>query len=140
MSLWVTVFILFVILWLIEGYLKNISDNLSYLIDLLEHNDKLDDDEQVDQTKEQDNQIRSRRDLYKQVLSYSIINMYAAVNQYGRFYFGLIKRLNWDLNFWENIFDFWTFTSYQKKQSIKKTGGGYQSAILSPILNSPRYL
>ena len=65
MSLWVTVFILFVILWLIEGYLKNISDNLSYLIDLLEHNDKLDDDEQVDQTKEQDNQIRSRRDLYK---------------------------------------------------------------------------
>lgn len=65
MSLWVTVFILFVILWLIEGYLKNINDNLSYLIDLLEHNDKLDDDEQVDQTKEQDNQIRSRRDLYK---------------------------------------------------------------------------
>lgn len=102
MSLWVTVFILFVILWLIEGYLKNISDNLSYLIELLEQNYKLDDDEQVDQTNEQDNQIRSRRDLYKQVLSYSIINMYAVVNQYGRFCFGLVKRLNWTLNFGEN--------------------------------------
>lgn len=65
MSLWLTVFILFVILWLIEGYLKTISDNLSYLIDLLEKNYKLDDDEQADQTKEQDNQIRSHRDLYK---------------------------------------------------------------------------
>lgn len=143
MSLWLTVFILFVVLWLIEGYLKNISDNLSYLIDLLEKNYKLDDDEQVDQTNEQDNQIRSRRDLYKQWkilqgLSYSIINMYAVVNQYGRFYFGLIKRLNRALNFWDNIFGFWPFTSYQKKQSIKKTGGGYQLTRLSPILNSAR--
>ena len=75
MSLWLNVFILFCILWLIEGYLKKINDNLSYLIELLEQNYKLDDNEQaeqadqtneqVNQTKEQVNQIRSRKDLYK---------------------------------------------------------------------------
>ncbi|WP_261622820.1 hypothetical protein [Limosilactobacillus fermentum] len=75
MSLWLNVFILFVILWLIEGYLKKINDNLSYLIELLEQNYKLDDNEQaeqadqtneqVNQTREQVNQIRSRKDLYK---------------------------------------------------------------------------
>ena len=78
MSLWLDGFILFCILWLIEGYLKKINDNLSYLIELLEQNYKLDDNEQaeqaeqadqtneqVNQTKEQVNQIRSRKDLYK---------------------------------------------------------------------------
>ena len=65
MSLWVDVLILFAFMWAIVGYLKEIRNDLSYLIDLLEHKDKLDDDEQADQTKEQDNQIRSRRDLYK---------------------------------------------------------------------------
>lgn len=64
--MWLTVFILFVILWLIEGYLKTISNDLSYLIELLEQNHKVDDDEPADKDKEQGNQIRSREDLYRQ--------------------------------------------------------------------------
>ena len=67
MSLWLTVFILFVILWLIEGYLKTISDNLSYLIDLLEQNPDLV-KKATDQTQSHNNegdQMGSRRELYK---------------------------------------------------------------------------
>ena len=67
MSLWLTVFILFVILWLIEGYLKTISDNLSYLIDLLEQNPDLV-KKATDQTQSNSNggdSMGSRRDLYK---------------------------------------------------------------------------
>lgn len=65
MSLWVDVLILFAFMWAIVGYLKEIRNDLSYLIDLLEQNYNLDNDEQADQTNEQDNQIRSRKDLYK---------------------------------------------------------------------------
>ena len=71
MSLWLTVFILFVILWLIEGYLKTISDNLSYLIDLLEQNPdlvkKATDQEQSnqEQSRSRGDSMGSRRELYK---------------------------------------------------------------------------
>ena len=64
MSLWVDVLILFAFMWAIVGYLKEIRNDLSYLIDLLEQNPDLV-NQQDNQTKEQDNQIRSRKDLYK---------------------------------------------------------------------------
>ena len=70
MSLWVNVFILFVILWLIEGYLKRISNDLSYLIELLEQKSDLV-SKQADQNKESnqkdglDSKIPSREDLYR---------------------------------------------------------------------------
>ena len=70
MSLWVNVFILFVILWLIEGYLKRISNDLSYLIELLEQNQDLvnkqeDQNKESNQTKGLDSKIPSREDLYR---------------------------------------------------------------------------
>ena len=66
MSLWLTVFILFVILWLIEGYLKTISDNLSYLVDLLEHNpDLVKKATDQAQSSSKGDSMGSRRELYK---------------------------------------------------------------------------